>query len=146
MGNLMDDLEKFLQTDGIKIIVSASGDIRTEPYEPLTVEDIDDFDSMNLEELSAADLTDLQEKAEELRDDLEEGEPDDEESEAHSLWDSQLSATEDFIDRIRDRLDELEDEDGEGEEIITRRLVWSSKQKKQEEPEPMNCSSAELKE
>ncbi len=109
MGNISDDLDKFLKTDGVRIIMDAGG-VRTEPYEPLIVEDIDDFDSMDLEKLDESGLEDLLEKAEELRDDLQDEEPEDEESEEHGLWEKRLSETEVFIDRIRDRLDELESE------------------------------------
>ena len=109
--------------------MSASGDIRTEPYEPLTAEDIDDFGSMNLENLDLAGLEDLLDKAEGLRDDLEGEEPEDEESEAHDLRESRLSETEDFIDRIRDRLNELEDKENEKAGFVTKRIVWKSSTK-----------------
>ena len=66
MGNIRDDLDKFLKTDGVKIIMDAGG-VRAEPYEPLTEEDIDDFDDMNLEELDKAGLADLLDKEAETR-------------------------------------------------------------------------------
>lgn len=109
MGNLCDDLDKFLKTDGLRIIMDSEG-VRTEPYEPLTAEDIDDFADMNLDVLDKASLEDLQDKAEELRDDLEDLEPENDDSEEYAIWNNRLFETEDFIDRIRDRLDELETE------------------------------------
>ena len=96
--------------EGIKIIVDDKG-VRTEAYEPLTEEDIVDFGDMVLDELDEDSLEDLLEKAEELQDDLEEEEPEDEDSEEYGLWEEKLSEVADFIDRIRDRLDELEDEE-----------------------------------
>ena len=45
MSNLVNDLDKFLKTDGLRILIE-SGAVRTEPYEPLTVDDIDDFAEM----------------------------------------------------------------------------------------------------
>lgn len=110
MGNLNDDLDRFLKTDGLRILIE-SGAIRTEPYEPLTVEDIDDFADMDLDELDADHLEDLLDKAEDLHDDLEDDEPDNPESEEYSLWAYRLSETMDFIYRIQERLDELEEDE-----------------------------------
>ena len=107
MGNIQDDLDKFLKTDGIKIFTDAGG-IRNKPCEPLTTDDIDDFSSMSLEGLDEAGLKDLLGKAEDLRDDLEDEEPE-EESEEHDLWEDRFTETDNFIDRIQDRLDELKD-------------------------------------
>ena len=107
MGNTQDDLDKFLKTEGIKIIMDSDG-VRTEPYEPLTVEDIDGFGSMNLKDLDQARLEDLLDKAEELRDRLED----------------KLSETEDFMDRIQERLDELEDAESEKEGFIIERISF----------------------
>ena len=103
MSNLSSDLDKFLRTDGIRILIE-SGAVRTEPYEPLTVNDIDDFADMDLDRLSADDLEDLLDKAEDLLIDLEDDAPENENSDEYSLWSSRLSETEDFIDRIRERL------------------------------------------
>lgn len=108
MADLTNDPDKFLKTDGLRILIE-SGVVRTEPYEPLTVDDIDDFADMDLDELDADHLEDLLDRAEDLRDELEDDEPDDEGSEEHDIWEDRLSETEDFIDRIQDRLDELED-------------------------------------
>ena len=109
MGNLIDDLDKFLRTDGIKILVK-SGDVKVKAYEPLTEEDIDDFGSMNLDNLNQETLENLLDKAEDLRDDMEDREPEDEESEEHDLWEDRLSEIEDFIDRIQNHLDDLEED------------------------------------
>ena len=110
MASLTNDLDRFLKTDGLRILIE-SGVVRTEPYEPLTVDDIDDFAAMDLDEIDADHLEDLLEKAEDLRDELEDGEPDDEGNEEHNLWENRLFETEEFIDRIQDRLDELEEDD-----------------------------------
>ena len=71
MGNLKNDLDRFLKTDGIRILIE-SGVVRVEPWEPLTEDDIDDLASMNLDNLDTARLEDLQKKAEDLLDELEE--------------------------------------------------------------------------
>ena len=110
MGNLSDDLDRFLKTDGLRIVFDSQG-IRTETYEPLTEEDIDDFDSMDLSNLNEEELENLYDKADALRDDLEDKEPEDEGSKEYSLWEDRLSATEDFIDRIEERLDDLENDE-----------------------------------
>jgi hypothetical protein len=110
MGSLSDDLDRFLRTDGLRIIYDSQG-IRTEPYESLTEENIDDFDSMDLSNLSEDELVDLYEKADDLLDDLEGKEPEDENSEEYSLWYGRLSATKDLIDRIEEQLNNLEDDE-----------------------------------
>ena len=107
MGNIRDDLDKFLKTDGIRIVMDAGG-IRIGPCEPLTADDINNFKSMDLEELDETGLEDLLDKTEELRYDLEDEEPEDEQSKKHGLLEDNISETEDFIGRIQDRLDELE--------------------------------------
>ena len=111
MASLTSDLDKFLKTDGLRILVE-SGAVRTEPYEPLTVDDIDDFAEMDLENKTTEDLEFLLDRAEDLLDELEDEEPNDG-SEEHDLWENRLSETEDFIDRIQDRLDEPEDDNEE---------------------------------
>ena len=115
MGKLEDDLDKFLKTDGVRIVIDSEG-AKAEPYEPLTVEDINDFAAMDLDGLDKDDLEDLMDKAEELQDTLEDDEPDDEDSEEYDLWEARLTETEIFIDRIQDRLDELESEENEDAE------------------------------
>ena len=101
----------YKEGKSIKITIDSRG-IRKETsvYEPLTIEDIDDLDCMNLEERGQDDLEDLLSKAEDLRDEVEDLEPENEESEDHDLWEAQLSEVDDFIDRINDRIDEMEDE------------------------------------
>ena len=91
MGNANDDLDRFLKTDGIRIIFDAKG-TRTEPLVPLTIDGID-IDSIDLDELDTEALRDLLDKAEDLHDDLED----------------KLSDIEDFMNEIRERLDESED-------------------------------------
>lgn len=108
MANLQEELNRFPESGSIRITMDSDG-IRSEPYEPLTVDDIDDFDSMDLENLDQPGLEDLLDKAEDLRDDLEDDEPEDEDSEEYNLWAARLSETEDFIDRIQARINELED-------------------------------------
>ena len=85
--------------------------VRTEAYEPLTMEDIGGFAAMDLDSLGADRLEDLLDRAEDLLDELEDDEPGGGDSEAHDLWEDRLSETEDLIDRIRDRPDEPEEDD-----------------------------------
>ena len=75
------------------------------------MEDIDDFADMDLDELDTDHLEDLLDKAEDLHDDLEDDEPDNPESEEYSLWAYRLSENMDFIYRIQERLDELEEDE-----------------------------------
>lgn len=74
-------------------------------FEPLTEEDIEDFECMDLESLDREALEDLLDKAEDLMDEMYGNEPIDMGEEAHDIWDMQLSEIEDFIDRIRERMD-----------------------------------------
>ena len=107
MASLSDDLDRFLKTDGLKILFG-SDVVRTGTCEPLTTDDIDGLCSMNLDELDKDRLENLMDKAEDLRENLEDEEPDDEASEAYGLWEDRLSEVDDFIDRIRNRLDDLD--------------------------------------
>ena len=50
MGSLTSDLDRFLKTDGLRILIE-SGAVRTGPWEPLTADDIEDFAFMNLDAL-----------------------------------------------------------------------------------------------
>ena len=93
MGSLSNDLEKFLKFDGVRILIE-SGAVRTEPWESLKVEDIDDFAGMELKGLNEEALEDLMDKVEDLRSELEDDEP--EESEEHDLWEDRISECEDF--------------------------------------------------
>ena len=109
MGSLSDDLDKFLKTDGLRIL-NGIKEAKAGSYEPLTEEDIDDLDCMNLDGLNTEDLRDLRDKAEELLDNLEDREPPEEDSEVYDLWGDRFSEVEDFIDRVQDRLDEIEED------------------------------------
>ena len=110
MSSLTNDLDRFLKTDGLRILIE-SGAVRTEAYKPLTMEDIGGFAAMDLDSLDTDRLEDLLDRAEDLLEELEDGEPDGGDSEAHGLREDRLSETEDLIDRIRDRLDEPEEDD-----------------------------------
>ena len=103
MSSLSSDLDRFLRTDGIRILIE-SGAVRTAPSEPLTEKDIDGFADMDLDSLSADDLEDLLDKAEDLLAGLEDDGPESEDSDEYGLWNNRFSETEDFIDRIRERL------------------------------------------
>jgi len=76
--------------------------VRAEAYDPLT---------MDLDSLGADRLEDLLDRAEDLLDELEDDEPGGGDSEEHDLRKDRLSETEDFIGRIRDRLNEPEEDD-----------------------------------
>lgn len=108
MSSLSNDLDRFLKSDGLRILIE-SGAVRIDSEEPLAADDTEDFADMDLDHLDADALEDLLEKAEDLLDDLNEQEPEDEGSEEHELWEDRLSETEDFIERTLDRLDDLED-------------------------------------
>ena len=109
MNSLYNDLERFLKTDGIRIITE-SGCLRSEPPEPLTPEDIASFDSMDLKSMDRNRLKILLDQLDCLLDTLEKEEPEKDDHEAHSLWEEQLSETEGFMDEVQDRLDEPEQE------------------------------------
>ena len=80
-------------------------------YEPLTEEDIEDLECMELDELDRDSLENLLDKAEDLLDEIYDHEPIDMGEEAHDIWDLQLSEVEDFIDRVKSRIEEM----GEGD-------------------------------
>ncbi len=107
MGNLSEDLDRFLKTEGVQMMMDAEKKSAAD-CEPLTEEDIEDLDSMILEGLDKAALEDLMAKAENLRDDLEDREPEDEDSEEYDLWEDRLCAVEDFIDRVGEMAEEME--------------------------------------
>ena len=111
MGCLIDDLDRFLRTEGIRI-VAGSGGIRAGGV-PLSEEDIDGLSSMDLDGKDRADLEDLLDSAEDLRDDLEDLPPEEESSEEYALWDSCLANLVNFIDRVLERLDAPEEEEKE---------------------------------
>ena len=93
MGNISDDLDKFLKTDGVKIIMDSNG-TRLEPWEPLSIDGFGPIDSIDPESLNQEELKSLLDKAEDLRSELED----------------QLSEVEDLIDCAEERLDKLEEE------------------------------------
>ena len=109
MGNLNNDLEKFLKSDGMRILME-SGVVSVAANESLTDEEIENFISVDLDSLDVEELKDLQEKAEDLRDKVEMNEPEDEDSDEYDLWESQIIRIDDFLDDILDRLDEREEE------------------------------------
>ena len=80
-----------------------------DPYEPLTESDIDDFSAMELTGLDMDLLEDLLSRAEELRDLMEDARPGDTDSEEYNLWEARLSEVDDFLDRIHDRMDVLDE-------------------------------------
>ena len=103
MGNMIDDLDKFLKTDGIRILTD-SGAIRAEPHKPLPDSSMEDLTFLSPDGPNADQLTGLLAQAEGLRDDLICEGPAGESEDARILWNDRLSRTEDFIDRIRSRL------------------------------------------
>ena len=76
-------------------------------YDPLTEEDIEDLECMDLDELDLDSLKDLLDKAQDLLDEIYDREPIDMGDEAHEIWDLQLSEVEDFIDRVKSRIGDL---------------------------------------
>ncbi len=92
MSNISDDLDKFLKSDGVRIIMDRNGN-RTEPYTAPTIDGygrITDIDPDGMDENA---LNDLLDKAEDIKSDLED----------------QLDDIEELIDRIEERLDEMEE-------------------------------------
>ena len=108
MGCLNDDLDRFLKTEGIRMMMASDKKSAAE-YEPLTEEDIENLDFMVLDELGKDSLAELLTQAENLRDDLEDREPETKDSEEYNLWDKRLCAVEDFIDRIGELVEESDE-------------------------------------
>ena len=77
MAQMDNNLEKFLKTEGLRIIFDANG-IREKTFTPLTVEDIPNFENMDLESMDLEDLENLLDQLEDLLDTLEEDEPEEE--------------------------------------------------------------------
>lgn len=98
---MMTDGNEFLKTDGAG----------TEPFETLTEDDIDDLEFMYLEELDAATLEFLTAQAEKLRRELESREPEGESEEERDLREDRISEIDDFLDRVREQLEDLEETD-----------------------------------
>lgn len=110
MGSLKDDLEKFLKTDGVRILIE-SGSVKIEPYEPLTEEDIDGLEEIDLGNMDQDALEALLDKLEDLQDTMEDEEPDDEDSEEYGQWEDNVSRIEDLLSAVQERLDDLEEEE-----------------------------------
>ena len=103
MGSLTDDLDRFLKTDGVRIVTGSKG-IKAELLSPLAEEDIPSFASMDLEAMTEDKLEALQYRLEDLRDSMEDREPGDRTGDR--AWDTRLCEVEDFLDRVLDRLEE----------------------------------------
>ena len=91
MSNISDDLDRFLKSDGVRIVMDKNG-TRAEPYAAPTIDGYGRITDIDPGGMNESTLNDLLDKAEEIKSDLED----------------QLSDIEDLIDRIEDRLDELE--------------------------------------
>jgi len=104
MANITNDLDRFLKTDGVRIL-EESGALHPDFGDPLTMEDIDDFSSMNLENLTADDLEDLIMKVTDVLDELTRNGP---AAETDELRNYRISETRAFRDRILRQLDVLE--------------------------------------
>ena len=87
------------------------GVIRVSSSESLTVEDIDDFEDMILDDLTEDDLEDLLDNVDDLLDEVRESEPEDKDTSEYMEWENNISRIEDFIDEIQDRLDVMNAED-----------------------------------
>ena len=108
MGNLDKDLEKFLKSDGMRILME-SGIVSVRCSDPLSEEEIDALDSTDLDTMSREELEELQDRAEDLINELEDSEPEDEDSQEHSDWEDKLSDIEGLIDQIEEKLAEGEE-------------------------------------
>ena len=88
------------------------GVIRVSESEPFTVEDIEDFEDMILDDLPVEDLEDLLANAEDLYDRVRDSEPEDKDSAEYTEWETNISQIEAFIDEIQDHIDDIESEEG----------------------------------
>ena len=86
--------------------------VRVSESEPLTLEDIDDFEDMILDDLPVEDLEDLLSNAEDLYDRVRDSEPEDKNSAEYTEWETNISQIEAFIDEIQDHIDDIESEEG----------------------------------
>ena len=84
------------------------GVIRISESEPFTVEDIEDFEDMILDDLPVEDLEDLLANAEDLYDRVQDSEPEDKNSAEYTEWETNISQIEAFIDEIQDHIDNME--------------------------------------
>ena len=87
------------------------GVIRVSSSESLTVEDIDDFEDMILDDLTEDDLEDLLDNVDDLLDEVRDSEPEDKDTSEYMEWENNISRIEDFIDEIQDRIDDINAED-----------------------------------
>ena len=110
MSCLNDDLEKFLKSDGIRSLMD-SGILRIRQANPLSEEEIEELAAVDLDGMSREELEELQDQAEDLLDNLEDEEPEDEDSEEYNDWEGRFSDVEDFIERIGELLDGMNEEE-----------------------------------
>ena len=104
MGCLSDDLDRFLKTEGIRIL-SFPGRNRTGSWRPLSEEETEGFRSIHPETFGSGDLECLMDRLDVLLDALERREPKDRNSEAYSQWEDRMWETERLMDRVQDCLD-----------------------------------------
>lgn len=80
--------------------------VRVSESEPLTLEDIDDFEDMILDDLPVEDLEDLLANAEDLCDRVRNSEPENKNSTEYTEWKTNISQIEAFIDEIQGYIDQ----------------------------------------
>ena len=80
--------------------------VRVSESEPLTLEDIEDFEDMILDDLPVEDLEDLLANAEDLYDRVRDSEPEDNNSAEYTEWETNISQIEAFIDEIQGYIDQ----------------------------------------
>ena len=71
---------------------------------PLTADEIDALDELDLERLDEAELKCLYERVRLTYPILEAEEPEDEDSEAYQLWQESLETLDDYLDELTERL------------------------------------------
>ena len=109
MSSMSSSLEQFLQSEAFRKLADA-GKIRIREYNPLTREEMEDFDPAELDGMSRDDLEELSGRAEDLLYDLVENEPEDGNNEEYREWQGRLSDIEEFYELVGDRLDEMDEE------------------------------------
>lgn len=109
---MADKIKEFLNSEGGKKLVE-EGIVRVVESEPLTIEDLDDFDDLNLEIMDTETLQDYLSSLEDLQEEYEAEEPDDEEDEEYDEWEENMNRIQMAIETVQDRLDEIEVEKGE---------------------------------
>ena len=103
MGSRTDDLDRFLKTDGIRILRD-SGFFRAKPAVPLTVQELAALDPRRLDRQSLGDLLD---RAEDLLDAVEDSEPKNRRGKAHAVWEEQFWQTAKSVRSLRESLSGL---------------------------------------